>query len=280
MYGRTFRTYEIARVLNDIADSKTHGTEWVIFADDNITLDVARFERLCDAIVAAGHNDVTYIVQASCAGIASSERLVRKMSRANVRVVFLGIENVSKRNLQHLGKGNILEKTRTAIEYLHRHGILIVAGMMVGHPEDTEEDIIRNFDFLIEQQVEFYGDQAAQPYPTTEMRAQLLQAGLVTNPDDYRRYDGFWANVRTKHLTSDQLQFLKWRHHRRAAFNHCITPTLRSAYPLFAAALRWLHRPYRRLAFRLRHWNRTEREIFEVEMQAARKLNDFFGKGQ
>ena len=38
-------------------------------------------------------------------------------------------------------------------------------------------------------------------YPT-EMRADLLDEGLVTNPDDLSRYNGYMANVRTRHLSS------------------------------------------------------------------------------
>ncbi len=32
------------------------------------------------------------------------------------------------------------------------------------------------------------------------MRARLLEQNLVTNPHDYSRYNGFIANVRTRHL--------------------------------------------------------------------------------
>jgi hypothetical protein len=44
------------------------------------------------------------------------------------------------------------------------------------------------------------------------MRDELIAQGLVTNPIDYKRYSGLWANVRTRHLDSGQLQFLFWYH--------------------------------------------------------------------
>ena len=34
------------------------------------------------------------------------------------------------------------------------------------------------------------------------MRTELLAAGLVTNPDDLTRYNGYMVNVQTRHLTS------------------------------------------------------------------------------
>ena len=105
MYGRTFRAYNFERVMLDLANGKKFGAQYITFADDNITLNVKRFESLCDAIVAAGHHDLRYIVQASTVGIASSPALAQKMARAGIQIVFLGIENVSERNLKMMNKG-------------------------------------------------------------------------------------------------------------------------------------------------------------------------------
>jgi hypothetical protein len=39
----------------------------------------------------------------------------------------------------------------------------------------------------------------------------LLEAGLVTNPDDLSRYTGFICNVKTRHLTCRQLnRIMNW----------------------------------------------------------------------
>ena len=54
----------------------------------------------------------------------------------------------------------------------------------------------------------------SHPYPKTGIRQQLLDQGLVTNPDDYTRYNGMWANVKTRRLSSDELQFLFWYHNQ------------------------------------------------------------------
>ena len=59
----------------DLANAKNFGAQYIAFAEDNITLNAKRFESLCDAIVAAGHNDLRYIVPGSTTGIASSPAL-------------------------------------------------------------------------------------------------------------------------------------------------------------------------------------------------------------
>jgi hypothetical protein len=46
------------------------------------------------------------------------------------------------------------------------------------------------------------------------MRQRLLDEGL-TNVHDYKWYNGMWANVKTRHLDSDRLQYLFWYHRQK-----------------------------------------------------------------
>src|SRR5436309_691728 len=64
MRGRNFHTYSFDRVLADIRDAREHGARAIFIVDDNITLNVHRFEALCRAIVDAKLNDIEYLVQA------------------------------------------------------------------------------------------------------------------------------------------------------------------------------------------------------------------------
>jgi radical SAM superfamily enzyme YgiQ (UPF0313 family) len=45
--GRNFHTYSFDRVLADIRDARDHGARTIFLVDDNITLNVRRFEALC-----------------------------------------------------------------------------------------------------------------------------------------------------------------------------------------------------------------------------------------
>ena len=74
-----------------------------------------------------------------------------------------------------MNKGNLLEKTKRAIEYLHNNNILIVGGMIIGHSEDKEEDIAQNFEFFDKVNIDFYGEQIITPYPKTGMRDILIK---------------------------------------------------------------------------------------------------------
>jgi radical SAM superfamily enzyme YgiQ (UPF0313 family) len=97
MRGRNFHVFDFDRVLDDIRDARAHGATALFIVDDNITLNVKRFEALCRAIVDAGLNTIDYTVQAMTSAIANAgESLAPLMRKAGFRYVFLGIENVPR----------------------------------------------------------------------------------------------------------------------------------------------------------------------------------------
>ncbi|MGA9100185.1 MAG: radical SAM protein [Methanotrichaceae archaeon] len=214
MYGRKFRKFPIERVISDIQDAEAHGAGSVFFPDDNITLDVKRLEQLCQAIIDAGLTHLRYKTQASASGIASSKRLVDKMGEAGFDGVFLGVESVNKRNLQFLGKGRMSDDAEKAVQYLHDNDIIVSTGLIGGNPDDDAEDIWENFKLARRLKVDVPIFYISTPYPKTQMRAELEEMGLVTN-NDFTKYDGLHANLRTKHLNAEDVQYITWEMNAR-----------------------------------------------------------------
>lgn len=216
MYGRTFRTYPIARVLQDLDDIYyQRRVRWVFIVDDNMVLDPARVIELCEAIIARGYKRLNLVVQADCISMARNEEMVRKMAEAGFRSVFLGIENASKKNLAEAGKGDICAASRQAIANCHKYGMMVIGGLIFGFPGDDENSIIENYQFLKSIEADAAYCQILTPYPKTGMREALLAENLVTNKEDYSKYSGLWANVRTRHLSAERLQFLFWYHRQQ-----------------------------------------------------------------
>ena len=61
MYGRTFRTYPISRVLADIDDIYyNRKTRYIFITDDNMVLKPARVIELCDAIIARKYQESSF----------------------------------------------------------------------------------------------------------------------------------------------------------------------------------------------------------------------------
>ena len=213
MYGRSFRPFPMERVMADVDDIYfKRNVRWIFVSDDNFVLNPKRVIDLCDAIIARRYRNLYFVVQADCVTMARNEEMVRKMALAGFKSVFLGMESASKKNLKDARKGDILDASRRAVRNCHKHGIMVVGGMIFGFPDDGEPEIIENYRFLKSTGADTAYCQILTPYPKTEIRRQLLDQGLVTNALDYTRYNGMWANVKTRKLTAGTLQYLFWRH--------------------------------------------------------------------
>jgi radical SAM superfamily enzyme YgiQ (UPF0313 family) len=236
MRGRNFFTYSFDRVLADIRDARDRGARTIFLVDDNIMLNVRRFEALCEAIIEAGLHDIDYFVQAMTSSIANhGETLAPLMKRAGFRYVFLGIENILEGDLEFLrasAKNTVRDNGRSAgnatlqaIDYLHRNDMYVVGGLIVGNPGDTRESIEANLEFA-RRYVDWPYIQHPTPYPRTPMTKDFRDQGLIQN-ERVEEYDGTTAVVRTLHLPADEVEFLRWKaerwmktHHVPAVFRH------------------------------------------------------------
>jgi len=253
MRGRNFHRFPIERVIADIADARAGGARSIFLVDDNITLDVNRFEALCEAIIEAGLNRIDYLVQGMTAPIAArGETLAPLMRRAGFRYVFLGIENVldddlvflkaRAKNSRQRADGRI-NTALAAVNVLRRHGLIVVGGLIVGNPDDRRESVAANLEFA-KRYIDWPYIQHPTPYPGTPMTREFESRGLVVNtrPDEY---DGTTAVTRSAHLDPEEIEFMRWRaerwmkvRHLPAAFRHDPIFILRNGRRMLAHTFR------------------------------------------
>src|SRR5437899_8651173 len=130
------------------------------------------------------------------------------MREAGFRSVFLGIENVldqdlmflraAAKNAQREGGRTVGSATMRAVNVLHRHGLFVVGGLIVGNPDDTAESIEANLEFA-RKYVDWPYIQHPTPYPGTPMTRDFRERNLIVN-EAVEEYDGTTAVVRTEHL--------------------------------------------------------------------------------
>src|SRR5438445_3644663 len=237
MRGRNFHAYSFERVLADIRDARDRGARSLFIVDDNITLNVRRFEALCRAIIDAGLNDLEYTVRAMTSAIADhGERLARLMREAGFRYVFLGIENILEEDLRFLraeSKNRERENGRKsgnatlkAIDHLHRNKMIVVGGLIVGSPGDTRESVEDTLEFA-RRYVDWPYIQHPTPYPGTPMTRDFRERGLIVD-EDVSHYDGTTAVVRTDHLETADIEFMRWRADRWIKVRHMPAAVLHS----------------------------------------------------
>src|SRR5262249_36207561 len=171
------------------------------------------------------------------------------MRQAGFRYVFLGIENVLDADLAFLkarAKNAKRQNGRTvgnatidAINHLHRNGMYVVGGLIVGNPDDTRDSIEANLAFA-RRYVDWPYIQHPTPYPRTPMTKEFQDRGLIVY-EDVSHYYGTTAVVRTEHVDASDVEFLRWRserwiklHHFPSAFFHSPGFVLRHAWQMLS----------------------------------------------
>ena len=151
------------------------------------------------------------------------------MQQAGFRYVFLGIENILEEDLTFLkasaknakreqGGRRVGNATVQAIDYLHRHGMYIVGGLIVGSPDDTRESIETNLAFA-KRYVDWPYIQHPTPYPRTPMTKDFVAQNLVVNTN-VEEYDGTTAVVKSRFVDAEEIEFLRWRAERWMKVKH------------------------------------------------------------
>jgi radical SAM superfamily enzyme YgiQ (UPF0313 family) len=156
------------------------------------------------------------------------------------------------------------------IQKIHDAGIEVIGSFAFGFDHDDPGVFERTVKFAQEAQLDEVEFLVLTPYPKTGIRQHLLDQGLVTNPDDFSTYNGIWANVRTRHLDADTLQYLVWYHRQIIMGWWEPSPLVRAQGPVWTGI--WLHffRPFLKVVLgrllRRHGWRgRYEREIARLK---------------
>lgn len=284
MRGRNFHTYSFERVLADIRDARDHGARTIFLVDDNITLNVRRFEALCHAIIDAGLNKLDYFVQAMTSAIAShGETLAPLMRRAGFRYVFLGIENILEGDLKFLraeakntardNGHNTGNATLRAIDWLHRNGMYVVGGLILGNPDDTLESIEANLAFA-RRHVDWPYIQHPTPYPRTPMTREFRDRGLIMN-EQLEEYDGTTAVVRTEHLAAEEIEYIRWKRERWMKVRHMPAALRHDPWFVLRHAPQMLAHTFRGCTLRSALGLEDERKAFERYKTIRRREREY-----
>jgi anaerobic magnesium-protoporphyrin IX monomethyl ester cyclase len=284
MRDRNFHTFDFARVLDDIRDARARGARAIFIVDDNITLDVRRFEALCHALIEAGLNKIHYLVQAMTSSIANhGETLAPLMRRAGFRYVFLGIENVLDQDLEFLRASSKNLKRRNgkvvgnaalaAVDHLRRNKMYVVGGLIVGNPGDTLESIEANLEFA-RRHVDWPYIQHPTPYPGTPMSADFRDRGLIIS-ERLEEYDGTTAVVRSEHLSAEEIEFQRWRAERGMKVRHMSAVLRQNPLFLLGHWHRMLSHTYRGTTLKTLLGFEDERAAFERYRSIRRAERDY-----
>jgi radical SAM superfamily enzyme YgiQ (UPF0313 family) len=154
----------------------------IFFVDDNLIGNKrAVREDLLPALVAwrKGKRGLPFSTEASI-DLADDERLVRRMVDAGFDTVFIGIETPDNRSLDECGKTQNMRRDLVAdVRRLHRAGLQVQAGFIVGFDHDTAASFSRLTDFIEASGIVTAMVGMLQAPPGTALHRRLREAGRL-----------------------------------------------------------------------------------------------------
>jgi hypothetical protein len=201
---------------------------------------------------------------------------IEKATRAGVRRVFIGLENINPDNLMAANKRqNKITEYRIMLQKWRQHGAITYAGYILGFPGDTKESIKRDIEIIKRELpldiLEFF---FLTPLPGSEDHKGLWTKGIWMDPD-MNKYD---LNHRVAHHA--KMSDAEWEEAYRTAWETYYTPEhigtiLRraAANPLgrmktTLTTILWFY-----LAFKYEGVHPLEAGVFRLKFRRDRRLN-------
>lgn len=193
MWGRCWRFKSVIRILEELEYVKKLGYNWVFVVDDNFMVPANINERrlLFKKMQDRQLDSLSFIAQMRADMAARRPDLVWRAAQTGLRIVFIGVESGSDEVLTAMGKGTCTATTAKGVRVLHKNGILIHGGFIVGAPYETRKQITCTVKYA--DQLRALGLDSAQfsiytPLPGTKAFFQALNDGkLLTH--DWSLYD-------------------------------------------------------------------------------------------
>lgn len=156
------------------------------FWDDQLFLDPHYSRTLFRALEPIGKTWAAMVTLSS----VRDDDFVRAAARAGCVCLFLGLESFSEESLRSVNKGfNRVEAYKESVDRLHRHGILVQAGLIFGFDGDDETVFGRTLDATEKVGIDGATISILTPFPRTPLFDRLEREGrLLTR--DWSYYNG------------------------------------------------------------------------------------------
>ncbi len=175
LWLRKARFRSVANVIGELEFLKANYNSGVVrFADDTFTLDKPRAKEICRQIINR-RLDIKWVcdTRADCL----DKELVALMKEAGCIRVKIGAESGSDKILKAMHKGVTTAQIRQAVGLIKGAGLPVTVYLMIGYPQETNEDLKQTIEFARELGADYYSLSVLAPYYGTEVWDKLEKSG-------------------------------------------------------------------------------------------------------
>lgn len=206
MFGRRYRMRSPMSVVNELEFLiNKFGAEQFTFYDDAFTVDQKRAFQICEEIQ---KRKLKILWDCETRVDMVTQELLEEMKKAGCLAVWFGVEAGSKQLLDAMAKGLTLEKTKKAFRMAKDSGLMTVASVILGFPEETPETAWATVKFLEELKPDDVGYYIATPYPGTPMYDYVKEKGWL-KIEDFNKYDTATPTFETPMMKMKELKKIR-----------------------------------------------------------------------
>ena len=182
-----------------------YGKTLFIFNENTFNWNRRRVEEFLDELGKSGLR-IHFWFQSRTKDIIRDEDLIPEMRRLGLYEVMLGIESIQPDVLRRYEKQQSREMAQKAIDILRKNKIMVMANIMFGDWNDSQESIQEVFRF-VKSQSDFLVLTLTTPLPGTKYFQEAERLGRIRERD-LGKYDFMHPVVDTQFLSAEEIQRL------------------------------------------------------------------------
>jgi anaerobic magnesium-protoporphyrin IX monomethyl ester cyclase len=187
-FWRDYRVRDPKKVADEIENLvEEHGVGFFILADEEPTINRAKFDEFCEELIARGLPDkVQWGMNTRVTDILRDEHKLKRWREAGLVHISLGTEAAAQLKLDRFNKETKVEDNRRAIELLKKADIFVEAQFIVGLDNETPETLEETYRFARDWDPDLANWAMYTPWPFTPLFQEL---GDKVEVFDYSKYN-------------------------------------------------------------------------------------------
>ena len=182
IWGKGYTYFSADRIISEIEYLiKNFGAEGIYFREDHFTLNLERTEVFCEKLIKKGI-DIHWACETRVDRM--SEELIKLMSAAGCRAVYLGVESGSQKILDRLNKKITVEQIENTINWCKKYNIRTYCSLITGVPGETYGDYLLTKRLMDKLKPYTYGFNVFVGIPDSPLYNYVLDNNLYEYIDD------------------------------------------------------------------------------------------------
>ncbi|MBU1627943.1 radical SAM protein, partial [bacterium] len=159
-----------------------------------------------------------------------TEEMIAVMRESGCHCISFGVESGSEKILKFYEKTTKIEQTKKAFKLCHKYGIEPTANIMIGHPEETIEDLEKTYKLIKTIKPEDVAVYFCTAFPGKRIHDYAVKNNLLNKEIDWIEYDIArnreieHVNMKLLHITHDDLKRYKRKIHRWRSIRKMTSP--------------------------------------------------------